>query len=71
MGTSSPGTPSNGSSQVICALDSIEELYGLSRFLVRAFANEQAPRFPPVRRWQWLFGPLQRLVGYVERCLSS
>lgn len=61
---------SNVSPLVIGALDGIEEVYGLSRFLSRAFASEQDPRFPPVRRWQWLFGPLQRLAGSVERCLS-
>jgi len=60
----------NVSPLVIVALDGIEELYGLSRFLSRACASEQDPRFPPVRRWQWLFGPLQRLAGYVERLLS-
>ncbi len=70
-GDMTPWQPwNNVSPLVIWALDGIEELYGLSRFLARACASEQDTRFPPVRRWQWLFGPLQRLTGYIERLLS-
>jgi hypothetical protein len=35
----------------------------------RAFASQQDPRFPPVSRWQWLFGIFQTLVRCVERLL--
>ncbi len=54
---------------VIGALDVIEEAYWTSRFFSRALASQQDKRFPPVRRWQWLFGFLQSLTRPLERFL--
>jgi hypothetical protein len=33
----------------------------------RAFASSQDKRFPPVKKGQWLFGPLQRISQVFER----
>jgi len=48
-------------------MDAAEEVYGFSRLMSRSFANEQDERFPPVSRWQWLFGPIQSLSRLFER----
>lgn len=50
----------------VWALDQIEEFYGPSRFLSRAFASQQDERFPPLPAGQWLFGRLQRFSRWVE-----
>jgi uncharacterized protein (DUF362 family) len=50
----------------VAALDAIEEAYWVSRFLSRAFASQQDRRFPPVSRWQWLFGILQAISRLIE-----
>jgi uncharacterized protein (DUF362 family) len=55
----------------VMALDSLEEIYGVSRFFSRAFASYQDKRFPPVSRWQWLFGIFQALTRCVERLLVT
>ena len=51
---------------VVIAMDAIEEAYWLSRFFSRAFASQQDRRFPPVRRWRWLFSALQALTRLIE-----
>lgn len=48
-------------------LDLAEEKYGFSRFMSRAFANEQDPRFPRVSRWQRLFELLNAITRIVDR----
>lgn len=55
----------------VALLDALEEHYGFSRFFARAFASRQDPRFPPVSRWQWLFGLLQVASRLVERLLVT
>ena len=52
---------------VVAALDILEELYWVSRFFSRAFAERQDPRFPPVSRMQWFYGILQSITRFVER----
>ncbi len=54
----------------VLALDLIEELYGVSRIFSRAFASHQDNRFPPVRKWQWLFGIFQRTSRIIERIFA-
>jgi uncharacterized protein (DUF362 family) len=51
---------------VVIAMDAIEEAYWLSRFFSRAFASQQDERFPPVRKWRWLFRALQALTRLFE-----
>lgn len=55
----------------ISMLDIFEEVYFLSRFASRAFSGRQDKRFPPVSRWQWLFGILQGITRLVERIFVS
>lgn len=47
-------------------LDVGEEFYWTSYFFSRALASSQDPRFPPVSRWQFLFGVLQKVAGALE-----
>jgi len=54
---------------VVMALDAMEEAYWTSRFFSRAFASEQDSRFPPVSRWQILYGFLQKITGLFERLI--
>lgn len=51
----------------VMALDVLEEAYWVRRFFSRAFASRQDKRFPPVSKWQWLFGIFQAIVRLVER----
>lgn len=51
----------------VALLDAAEEAYWTSRFLSRAFASHQDKRFPPVSRWQWLFGIFQTITRLFER----
>ena len=55
---------------VVIALNWVEELYWLSRFLSRAMASDQDPRFRPVSRGQWFFGIFQSLTRLLERLLT-
>ena len=50
----------------ISGLDVAEELYWLSYVSSRALATPQDKRFPPVSRWQFLFGVFQRATQLVE-----
>jgi nucleoside-diphosphate-sugar epimerase/uncharacterized protein (DUF362 family) len=52
---------------VIELLNLVEEWYHVSRFMSRAFASQQDPRFPPVSATQWLFGKLQAGARLLER----
>lgn len=54
----------------VIALDVMEELYWISRIFSRAFASYQDKRFPPVKRWQWFFGPIQWTVRIFESIIS-
>ncbi len=56
---------------VVMALDAMEEAYWTSRFFSRAFASDQDKRFPPVSRWQWLFGILQKITRLFERLMVT
>ncbi len=49
----------------------IEEWYQVSRFLSRAMAAHQDPRFPPVSRAQRLFGVFQSLTRFGERLFTK
>lgn len=53
---------------VVALLDFFEERYWISRFMSRAFSGSTRMdrRFPPVRRWQWFFGPIQALIRLIE-----
>jgi uncharacterized protein (DUF362 family) len=51
----------------ISMLDLFEELYLIGRISSRAFASRQDKRFPPVSRFQWIFGILQRFTQLIER----
>ena len=51
---------------VVVALNIMEELYGLSRFMSRAMASRMDKRFPPVSKWQWFFSITQWIVGLLE-----
>ena len=51
---------------VVKLMDVIEEWYRVSRFMSRAFASQQDPRFPPVSAAQWLFGKLQAGARLLE-----
>ncbi len=53
------------------ALDIMEEWYGISRFFSRSFASRQDPRFPPVSRWQWLYGMFQKAMRRFEGLLVT
>ncbi len=55
----------------VAALDVLEEKYWLSRFSSRALASYQDKRFPPVSRWQWLFGIFQAITRLFEPLLVS
>jgi uncharacterized protein (DUF362 family) len=55
---------------VILALDAIEEAYWTSRIFSRSFASEQDERFPPVTRWQFLFGLIQRFTRLFESLVT-
>ena len=55
----------------ITMLDIFEEAYWLSRIASRAFASRQDKRFPPVSKWQWLFGIFQGITRLVERLFVS
>jgi uncharacterized protein (DUF362 family) len=67
-GDMSPWSPwVNVKQLTVSLLDSAEEAYTFSRFMSRAFASSQDKRFPPVKKGQWLFGPLQRISQVFER----
>ena len=68
VGDMTPWSPwTNVQPFVVAALDVLEELYCVSRFFSRAFAERQDPRFPPVSRWQWFYGILQSMTRWIER----
>jgi uncharacterized protein (DUF362 family) len=72
QGDLTPWTPwTNIRPFTVAALDVIEEVYWLSRFLSRAFASQQDKRFPPVSQWQWLFGILQSISRVAEPILVT
>lgn len=50
----------------ISGLDLAEEFYWLSYVSSRALATPQDKRFPPVSRWQFVFGVFQRMTQLVE-----
>jgi uncharacterized protein (DUF362 family) len=56
---------------VVWALDFLEEFYALSRFMSRAMASRQDPRFRPVSRFNWFFTLAHNLVELVERLLTK
>lgn len=56
---------------VIVVMSVAERFYGFSRFCSRALASDQDKRFPPVSRWQWFFGILQRISKMVERLAET
>ncbi len=47
-------------------LDILEEFYGLSRFMSRAMAASQDPRFKPVSRFHWFFNFTHAIVQLIE-----
>ena len=51
---------------VVKALDILEEIYALSRFMSRAMAAQQDPRFKPVSRFQWFFSFTHKVVSLVD-----
>jgi uncharacterized protein (DUF362 family) len=53
------------------ALDLAEEAYWTSRFFSRSLASQQDPRFPPVSRWQWLFGIFQAFTRVIEPIFTT
>lgn len=52
---------------VVRTLDTVEEMYRLSRFFSRSFASDMDPRFPPVARHQWFYGITQAAARFIER----
>lgn len=68
FGDMTPWKPwSNVRPIIVRLLDRVEESYWLSYFLSRALASSQDKRFPPVSRWQWFFGLIQKVSQLVER----
>ena len=51
---------------VVRALDAMEELYWLSRFMSRTMAAQQDPRFKPVSRAQWFFNITHTIVRWAD-----
>lgn len=67
VGDTTPWKPwSNVRPITVWFLDVAEEWYWLSRLSSRTLASQQDPRFPPVSRFQWLFGPVQALIRLLE-----
>ena len=52
-------------------LDLVEEKYALSRFMSRAFANVQDPRFPPRSRARFLLRILNVITRVIARPLVT
>ncbi len=68
VGDMTPWRPwSNVRPFIVWVLDIVEEWYYVSYFFSRSLASSQDKRFPPVSRWQWLFGVIQKLSQLVER----
>ena len=68
IGDLTPWTPwGNVRPFVVVAMNAMEEFYWLSRFMSRAMASGMDKRFTPVSRWQWFFGILQTITGWLSR----
>ena len=51
---------------VVKSLDILEEFYALSRFMSRAMAAQQDPRFKPISRFQWFFRFTHKIVSLID-----
>ncbi len=68
QGDMSPWSPwVNVKPMAVTMLDTAEEAYTFSRFMSRAFASSQDEKFPPVKKGQWFFGPIQKASKVFER----
>ncbi len=56
---------------VVWSLNAVEELYHVSRFFSRSFANQMDPRFPSRSSHKYFFQFVQRLTRLFERLMEK
>jgi uncharacterized protein (DUF362 family) len=72
IGDLSPWQPwSNVRPWTVTFANWVEESYGLTKILSRSMANQMDERFPPVKKWQWLFGIAQAASRLFERITTK